>query len=307
MKEQYENLVMSSFMLYIDHKVSVRGEAYTNASGHFYPIENLYNGYYTYSCPYKQLVCDSGIAGNVSINAPDLMSGIFIDNVFTPTGTNGFVGINHHEGQVYFTTNMSANTLSGNFSVKDFNVKITSEPEETLIFETKFDLRPRTTSTPTGLSSSTETYPAIYLKNNGGRNDPYSFGGEDMTTVDARAIILSDSAFSLDAVCSIMKDLKNTHVPILKKEEIPFNGLGMATGNWTVNSLGDNRPGIGYNYTEISDGKITDGVSTYVEDVSISKIIANRGEFTNLNTNVYVAFADFSLQKPRFPRGSNIL
>ena len=152
MKEQYENLVMSSFMLYVDHKVGVKGEAYTNHTGVFYPIENLYNGYYTYSCPYKQLVCDSGIANQVSSEMPDIMTGIYVDDTFTPTGTNGFIGINHHEGQVYFNQDMSSHTLSGYFSVKDFNVKITSEPEETLIFETKFDLRPRTNVTPTGLA-----------------------------------------------------------------------------------------------------------------------------------------------------------
>ena len=96
-------------------------------------------------------------------------------------------------------------------------------------------------------------------------------------------------------------------MPILEKEEVPFNGLGMATGNWTINELGDNRPGIGYNYTGVVDGKVGQGLSTYVEDVSVSKIIANRGEFNNLNTDVYVAFADFSLQKPRFPRSNNVI
>ena len=80
MKEQYENLLMTSLMLYVDHKISVKGEAYTNHTGVFYPIENLYNNVYTYSCPYKQLVCDSGIASQVSVTSPDLMSGIYIND-----------------------------------------------------------------------------------------------------------------------------------------------------------------------------------------------------------------------------------
>ena len=302
MKAQYENLVMSSFMLYVDHKVSTKGEAYSNASGYFYPIENLYNGYYTYSCPYKQLVCDSGIAGNVSSTPPDLMSGIYIDSVFTPTGTNGFIGINHHEGQVYFNKDMSASTLSGEFSVKDYNVKITSEAEEELIFETKFSVRPKTTETPTGLSSATQTYPAIYLKNNGGTNEPFAFGGEDTTRINARAIVMSDSAFGLDAACSILKDLNNSNVPILEESEIPFNALGMSTGNWTINANGDNRPGIGYNYTGVTQGKTLAGESVYISDTFVSKIIANRGDFQNINTDVYTAFVDFSLEKQRFPR-----
>ena len=100
MKEQYENLVMASFMLYVDHKICVKGEAYTNHTGSFYPIDNLYNGNYTYSSPYKQLVCDSGISEQVSVTPPDLMSGIYINDKFIGVGTIGFMGINHHEGQV---------------------------------------------------------------------------------------------------------------------------------------------------------------------------------------------------------------
>ena len=302
MKEQFENLLMTSFMLYVDHKISVKGEAYTNHTGKFYPTSNLYNSYYTYSCPYKQLVCDSGIAGQVSSTAPDLISGVYIDGTFTPTGTNGFVGINHHEGQIYFSQDMSSNSLSGYFSVKDYSVKITSEPEEELLFENKFSVRPKTTSNPTGLSTEAQTYPAIYLKNNGGRNEPFTFGGQDVTTVDTRAIVVSDSAFSLDAVCNILKDLNSTYVPILNKDEMPFNALGMPTGNWTINANGDNRPGIGYNYTGITQGKVQEGDAAYITDVFVSKIVSNRGDFQNVNTDVFSAFVDFSIEKQRFPR-----
>ena len=301
MKEQYENLVMTSLMLYVDHSICVKGEAYTNHSGVFYPIENLYNNAYTYASPYKQLVCDSGIANRVNVTPPDLMSGVYINDKFIGTGTSGFMGINHHEGQIYFNQDVSSHSLSGYFSVKDFNVKITSAPEEELLFETKFDIRPKTTVSPTGLSTEEQTYPAIYLKNNGGTNSPFAFGGEDLTRIDARAIILSDSAFSLDATCSILKDLNTTYIPILEKEELPFNASGMATGNWTPATTAT-APGVGYDYTGIVEHKTLRGESAYISEVFVSKIVANRGDFKNINTDVYTAFVDFSIEKQRFPR-----
>ena len=171
-----------------------------------------------------------------------------------------------------------------------------------LLFENKFSVRPKTTSNPTGLSTEAQTYPAIYLKNNGGRNEPFTFGGQDVTTVDTRAIVVSDSAFSLDAVCNILKDLNSTYVPILNKDEMPFNALGMPTGNLTINANGDNRPGIGYNYTGITQGKVQEGDAAYITDVFVSKIVSNRGDFQNVNTDVFSAFVDFSIEKQRFPR-----
>lgn len=37
----------------------------------------------------------------------------------------------------------------------------------------------------------------------------------------------------------------------------------------------------------------------YITDVTVSKIIANRGDFKNLNPDIFSAFVDFDLELPR--------
>ena len=75
----------------------------------------------------------------------------------------------------------------------------------------------------------------------------------------------------------------------------------MATGNWTL-SPDDNRPGVGYNYTNITSDHVKDEKSAYIARVSVSKVVANRGDFKNINPDVYTAFVDFDIEKQRFPR-----
>ena len=76
---------------------------------------------------------------------------------------------------------------------------MTNKAEQELLFETKFKIRPKTTQVETGLHPNQSTYPAIYVKNMGGENRPWAFGGMDNTVINTRCIVLSDSAFKLDA------------------------------------------------------------------------------------------------------------
>ena len=59
---QYDNIVMSSFMLWFDHTLLDKGKAFTNTSSFFYDVDSLYNGYNTYGSPFRQFVADESIA-----------------------------------------------------------------------------------------------------------------------------------------------------------------------------------------------------------------------------------------------------
>ena len=50
MKIQFENKVMSSLLLFIDHEIVQEGEAYSDTGSAFYKIDSLFNDYYVYSC-----------------------------------------------------------------------------------------------------------------------------------------------------------------------------------------------------------------------------------------------------------------
>jgi hypothetical protein len=283
MKTQYENRVLSSFLLWFDHTLLEKGEAYTNHGSKFYSVEGLYYNYNAYGAPFKQFVTDS------SITNATVISGVYVDSSFYKTGQGNLVDIDYNEGQAYFSNSQGSNVVSGNYAIKDFNVYLTSKAEQELLFEDKIELRPSTSQTETGLASNVATYPAVFIKNNGGENEPRAFGGEETTKTNVRAIILSDSQFNLDAACSIFKDQSKVGVKILPDEKYPFNALGGL------------KSGV-YNYTELISG-ISDEV--YLDSVEISRFSLGYMEnLKNTNQDVFKAIIDFELQGFRFPRAS---
>ena len=369
MKTQYENKVMSSLLLFVDHEVTQKGDAYTNHGSAFYKIDSLFSDYYVYASPYKQLVSDTSVAATVSVSTitedsgtatattstnhllrtgdtvvisgadqsaynasfvvtvtgnttftfsiapgtgavsgtivvvkkPEVLTGIYFSApgttdftegpMFVQSGTPpwGFDSINHMQGQLYFTGDsdpVGGSGISGSYAIKEFNVFLTSMPEEQLLFETKLALNPRTSdANPTvGMEANAQSYPAIFIKDNGGTSEEFALGGVEDTIVNARAIVLADSMFSLDATCGILKDTVRKNMPIVTQTGLSLNALGGFTG-------------VNYNYTDTA----TEGYC-YIDRVTVSKNIANRGDFENLNPNVFSAFVDLELHTHRMPR-----
>tara|TARA_R100000808_G_C2152931_1_gene162727 strand:+ start:3980 stop:4843 length:864 start_codon:yes stop_codon:yes gene_type:complete len=286
MRAQYDNTLMSSFYLWFDHELLTRGEAFTNFGSFFYDVNSLFQGYNTYGSPFKQFVSDS------SVPNANIINNVVLNGAANNRGVNNFAAINYDQGQVYFTSPVTNpnTTLSGNYAVKDFNIFITNDLEEELLFETNFALNNRTNATATGLPPNAKTYPAIFLKNNGSRNEPFEFGGGDMTYIDVRAIVLSDSQFKLDAVASIFRDRGKTIIPIIPESNMPFNSLGDFAGN------------IQYNYNTLTANTPPES-GVFVENVFVSKIGGlSYSQKTNLNPEVFSMIVDFELQDFRYPR-----
>tara|TARA_Y100000593_G_scaffold93138_1_gene186926 strand:+ start:8011 stop:8940 length:930 start_codon:yes stop_codon:yes gene_type:complete len=298
---QFDNKVMSSFLLWFDHTLARDGEAWENTSSWFYPVENLYNGLYTYGAPYKQFVSDVSVTGAGVIYPNQKTSkhvsvptGVYVSGSLIGTGQNGFSGINYDKGQVYFQNPIENPTtsISGDFAVKDFNVYLTNEAEEKLLFETKFDLRPKVAKTATGLAANAITYPAIFLRYNGSSSESFAFGGHDMTKMNIRAVVLSDSQYKLDAVCSIFRDTIHEYVTLLGTGDMPFN------------TFGDYKSGYQYNYTGLVADKDTEGQHLlHVDDVNVSKFSRDVNlKIDNLNPDVFNGVIDFEISKPRYSR-----
>lgn len=276
MKAQLDNILMSSMMLWIDNKILSKGQAFTNFSSNFYPVPNLINGLNSYGLPFKQIVCDSSIQG------ANLLSGVYVNNNFKTVGTDNLVGINPNQGQIYFD-NIQNGLLSGNYAVKDFNIYITSSPDENILFETQYKTRPKTFQTATGLAPNSITYPAIFLKNNGGINSPYAFGGLDKTNIEVRAIVLAENTFNLDAVSSILRDTSREYIPIIQNG--PFNSLGCVSNGY-------------YNYNSLVSN-IDINSKFYISDVSVSRII---NPDNKSNQSIYSSVVDFTLENIRYPK-----
>ena len=288
MLPQFDNILMTSALLWMDNKILSKGQAFTNYGSYFYPISNMYYGFYTYGAPFKQMVIDCSIPG------ANIITGIYINNVFTKVGENYLSGINAQEGQLYFSQPISNPTtsLSGNYAVKDFNIYLTSKTEENLLFETAYQINPKTYQNPTGLPVGAETYPVIYLKYQGGKNKPLAFGGLDQTIGNVRAIILADSVYNLDAVTSILRDTSREIIPLIYPQEMPFNSLGSVN---TVDKC--------FNYLEYTENKKNTDDYLYINEVNVTKTDTRLLNATNsLNRNVYSAFVDFEFIKNRYPR-----
>ena len=271
MKAQYENLLMSSMMLYIDHLICKEGEGYKNFSSKFYPTQKKFNQYHSLSLPYKQIIADTSVTG------ANVLQGVTIDGAFKTVGESGLAGILHHKGTLLFDIDMSGHNVVGNFAVKDFNVYITTKAEHELLFKTAKQVNPKLAQTEEGLDPNTEAYPAIFLKNMGGLNEEFSFGGIDNNITNVRAVVLASSAFNLDAVCSLLKSSAHKHIKILNN--LPFNAIGAYTN-------------VSFDYEALVAEAIQ---RSYIKDVRMTKIMPDQAGMQNLNMDVFAAFVDFEI------------
>jgi hypothetical protein len=275
MQAQWENLVVSSLMLYVDHTVCSNG-GYTNHSGEFYKTQKQYNQFDSYSLPFKQIVSDQSVSG------ANVMESVSIDGSLTAPSAYGLAGILHHKGTVLFdpaNSPASSANITGSFAVKEFNIYITTKAEEDLLFKTAKQINPKLPQTSDGLDPNTEAYPAIFLKNMGGTMDPIGFGlGMDDTVSYVRAIVLSSSAFSLDAVCGLLKKSAKTKIPVI--QDLPFNAIGAYTG-------------LSYDYQSLSANP---PAHAWLWNVSVSKIMPQTSGMSDLNLDVFAAFVDFEVR-----------
>ncbi len=231
MKAQFDNKLESSFLLYLDHQILNKGEAFTNINSLFYKTKDRYSNLFTYSLPYSQIVNDA------SIPNCNIMTGVYLNGSFITKGQNNFVDVDYSQGKAYFSAPITG-ILSGNYAIKDFNVLSVDKTELELLTETKFTERPKTNQVVTGLGNNTLSYPCILIKNKNSYNEPFEFGGTDTTKIHMSIYIFSDSLFKLDAVTSIIRDMKNTNFGLLSDNELPFNAFGgLKTGYYDYNSI----------------------------------------------------------------------
>ena len=287
MKPQFDNKVMSSFFLWFDNKLLDKGEAFENVTGQFYDASEEYQGFSTYASSYSQFVADASITGAT------IPTGVFVgENNLVNRGEGGATGlfdINYLDGKVYFSGDQTAD-ITGSFAIKDFNVYLTNQPEDKILFETKYTERNKIDITPTGLEAGTKTYPVVYLKSMGSSNEPIAFGGQDQTTINIRAIVLAQSQFELDAVGSIFRDTQKTLVPLFEESEIPFN------------SFGGYKDGDQFNFKDDTSSKGSTN-SCFIEEVFVSNLERGvQSRIRDLNPDIFTNIIDFELTKFRYPR-----
>jgi len=128
MIEQYHHKLTNSFMLWFDHYLLSKGQAYTNYTGvslEHYKDDRLDCDYLAYGSPHKQWVTDSCIDGAI------VPSGITAGN--TPTGEydpsisgRSGIALDFENGRALVKTTNENYNLTADFAVKDFNLYFTN-------------------------------------------------------------------------------------------------------------------------------------------------------------------------------------
>ncbi len=285
---QFDNLLLSSLILYYENKLLKNGNAFTNVTSPFYLTSGDVNGLFTYACPFKPLVSDNSITNAV------VMSGVYIGNTFQPLGSGGLTGINFAEGMVYLT-GTATGTVSGNYAVQDFYITTTSRLEDDLLFERKYSVRPKKIfqSGLAPLQATDYTVPIIFLKHDRSINKEYALGGLEDTRSTVSCIIITDSQFLMDAVVSIIRDTTRDYVPELAIGDMPFNMLGSYMNN--------NK----YNYSNLTAGKVAAASGYYIQNIDVLGFTRNamlQKAIERINPKIYCNMLSIETSYIRQPR-----
>lgn len=276
MKRQFLHELYSSFVLWFDHTLLAKGEAYSNTFAQMYPMaDDRYPTFAVYGSPYKQWVYDSSITGAL------IPSGIYSNGNFFPRGASG-LKLDFNNGGALFPSGGNI-PVSGQISPKEFNIYTTTKTDQELIFEQKINLASEFSVGPSGITSKDLVAPCVFLRFNTSVNEPFALGGEYQTRVRVRATILSDTSFKLDAVGNIFVDQKENNFLVFDKTPL--------------NEYFDLKTGF-YSYNDYITQYFDTNKLAYIEEVDFSRLTVT----TNTrNPDLLIGFLDFTVCLSRFP------
>jgi hypothetical protein len=281
MKPSFVNELSASFLMFLDHEICYNGQGFVNiTSGKLYPSTDASFGNSTiYQSEYRQWVSDNSIASMGGVIANSINSG----NAVINKSQNG-LKIDYGMGRVFFdeTFPKKIKNLTATFSRKEFNLFLTSKDEMQLLMQDNNYYK----QFPSGLDKNIEPYPLVYVKNFYGENNPFAFGGMDESEYEFRCTVLSDNAFKLDAINSVLQDSSKKTFSLIPSSGIPFNVFG------------DYKNNNQYNYFDKCNQYKNNGV--YIDSVRVSKFDEKLNKV--IKDGVWGSFIDFKLKCLRYPR-----
>ena len=301
MKPQFQHEATTSFALWLDNYFVKKGEAFSNIQdGELFYKEDLRIpsypedplGFVTYSSEYKQWVYNSDIPDSI---IPD---GVYIDSGdgyrFVSRGQNG-LSIDYDNGRVilsgiYYPETYDTLKIKTDFSVKDINVYLASDSEETIILENKYNTNSRAIpdyGKGTGIPPYEPVAPAAFISMERTNNRPFAFGGQDLTTLYFRVILFAENLYQLDGAMSLCADAYNLGVCNIGYEDYPLN------------EFGDTKDGYFSYQDTVSQCSIEPNLM-FIENVNSSKI--NDRITSKTNPNLHLGYIDFEVGQTRFPR-----
>jgi len=284
MKPLYQHELLNSFYLWFDNHLMKKGQAYkTFTTDFYYYSDERIQNKVVFGSPYKQWVYDKGITG-ATINPT--VSG---DDGAIAEGTSGMT-FDFDNGRLLFDSDFNTGTsISGQYTVKDFNIYVANQNEEGLITEGKYKTNSRYTRSLTYVPPYEQATPAAFLALGNTVNNPLALGGEDNTVTDITAVIFAENLYQLDGALSIFAD--STRISF---GNIAFTGSPLGE----YGDIKDSAYPTGYDYN--NSAATSDSEKYYINNVNVSKISDSADK--TLPIDLFVGFVDFEIYKYRFPR-----
>ena len=285
MKAAFSHNLINSFFLWFDNFLLKKADAHKTYTTKLYNYsdERLGGDKIVYGSPYKQWVYDQSITGAT------IPSGLTIDGSFLSTGTSG-MQFDFDNGRVIFNSGVSSGLdITGTYTVKEINSYITDQNEEKLIIENKYITNIRISLTENYVKPYIPATPSVFISMEDMDNQPFAFGGEDLTTSHVKAVAFCENLYQLDGILSTFADSFNE---VLGKIPVNCHPIG---------EFGSIKTGVyptGYDYynvvTECGPEKF------YVNEVETSKIRDNN--LKQLNPELNIGFIEFEIRTNRYPR-----
>jgi hypothetical protein len=290
MKPQFQHEVTTSFVLWLDHYLLEKGEAFTTITdGPLYYLEDDRTpGFHAYSSPYKQWVFDKSVT---DATVADTIKSTLAQPLDEISRAEGLI-VDYENGRVLLPTATTeftdSLTLTATYSVKDFNIYVTNQTEEELITENKFETNSRFKQEEFPIAPHSQVLPAIFVSNQFGRNRPFALGGEDETIMDIRCVVMAEDMYKLDGALSIFADASQEVFGKVDFEDFPLSEYG-DTVDFFYNTLANQRV-IESNNRDLC----------YIGSATVSKLSDRVSK--RIDPTLFVGFIDFSVSSYRYPR-----
>jgi hypothetical protein len=284
MKRDFIHDLTASFSLWFDNRLLTEGEAFTNVSGQLYKTNDPnYASSLVFAGPYKQWVYDSAVP------SADIPEGVYYNGSFKDRTFNG-LKLDFQNGRAIFSSGSPSATVTAAYARKDFNIYTTTKSDYELLIETSYAINPSIGPGTSGLSADTIVAPCIFIKLKGFQNEELSLGGMDSTTINLRAVILSDDEFKLNGAGNIFVDLYDTNFLI-------FNTTP------PLNRYNDIKNGH-YNYLDSVGSGFAPEKLAYIHKVSFSRLNLTPGNtdaaVLDKFPDLHIGFLDFVIKVGRW-------
>lgn len=214
-----DHLILSSLKEFLNYKILQDLQAFRNRTVPLYNYsDKRLKSKSVYGSPFPGWVYDSSISG---ANVPSgIMSG---GSTLLRSGAQG-LRIDYKNGRVVMNSGQNSMTNgSGSVAVQDFNIYITSQPDEKLVFENNYESLPDLLTADSYLEPDSVVAPCIFVKFDDTNAKELALGGTTYSLWNIKIIAICRTHEQIVGIGHVVRNLFGAVFPLL--DETPLNEL----------------------------------------------------------------------------------